>query len=201
MKLLIATKNRGKINEITAALQDLPVEFVTLGTAPVDSHYTEVGHDFLANALLKANYYYEQLKIPTLAEDSGLSVDYLGGEPGVKSRRWPGYEATDEQLMNLLLEKLSGVPRYLRRAHFISAVTFIFDPKNIYTTEHKVSGHILEKPIEPVQPDIPWSSLFFIEDLGKAFSQLSEIEKNEVSHRGGALKKIKPFIIKHVRYA
>jgi len=200
MKILIATSNEGKLSEVQNALAGVNCETVGLRGFDIES-FEETGATFRANSLLKAQYYHAQTGLPTIADDSGLSVDYLGGEPGVKSRRWPGYEASDAELLDMLLSKLRGVPMEQRSAQFICAISFIYDARNRYTTDHATKGVILEKPILPLKNGIPWSSLFLASEVGKVYAQLTPEEKNKVSHRGKAVEKIKPFIIKHLSHA
>lgn len=202
MKLLIATYNKGKLQEISAGLADVPLEILSLHDMDVnDADFVETGDSFRANSLLKANFYFNLTGLPTIADDSGLAVDALNGEPGIKSRRWPGHDATDDELMSMMLERLRDIPSDKRTAHFICALSFVNDPEHQYTTEHRTLGHVLNEPVLPVQQGVPWSSLFFADEVGKVYSQLTMQEKNKISHRGKALQKIKPFIIKHSYYA
>lgn len=202
MRLLIATYNKGKVHEISAGLRDVPLEIVSLhDIEAADTDFEETGDSFRANSLLKANFYYNATGIPTIADDSGLAVDALNGEPGIKSRRWPGHEATDGELLHMMLERLTGIPSERRTAHFICALSFVFDREHLYTAEHRTSGHLLDVPVLPIQEGVPWSSIFVADEVGKVYSQLTTEEKNNISHRGRALQKIKPFIIKHAVYA
>src|SRR5688572_5276477 len=105
MKILVATKNPGKAREINSFLGN-SFEVVSLDNFPDAPDVKETGETFEENAVLKAKKYFEWSGIPTVADDSGLEIDYLVGEPGVLSRRWPGYEATDQELIDMALKKM-----------------------------------------------------------------------------------------------
>src|SRR3989344_4202727 len=109
MKLLIATRNPGKLREIKEFLGN-DFELLSLNDFSGAPHVDESGSTFEENSILKAKSFFEWSNVPTIADDGGLEIDFLNGEPGVKSRRWPGYEGSDEELINMALEKLRGVP-------------------------------------------------------------------------------------------
>src|SRR3989344_660147 len=109
MRLLIATKNPSKAREIKEFLGD-DFELISLADLKDAPNVRETGKTFEKNAILKAKAYFEWSGIPTVADDAGLEIDYLGGEPGVKSRRWLGYEMTDQEMIDTASEELRGVP-------------------------------------------------------------------------------------------
>ncbi len=188
-KLLIATHNLGKFSEIKKQLEPLGLELVSLTDLGIDEDMEETGDTFEENALDKARFYYNIAKIPTLADDSGLSVDALDGEPGVKSRRWPGYEASDEELLQMLLDKLKDVPEGQRTAKFVCVIA-LYDGKEEIITRGEKGGFITKKQMCPIKKGIPYSSVFVLKDSDKVSSALSIEEKNAVSHRGMALGKL-----------
>ena len=188
-KLLVATHNPGKFVEIKRQLTDLGIEVVSLKDVGIDQDFEETGNTFEDNARGKARFYYKLAGIPTIADDSGLEVDALGGEPGVKSRRWPGYEAGDQELLDLLVNKLKGVPWEKRTATFIATAVIIDGDKEIVTRGEN-RGKIGLKLACPIKPGIPWASIFYPEGHDKVFSQLSIDDKNKISHRGKALDKV-----------
>ncbi|MCD4760329.1 non-canonical purine NTP pyrophosphatase, partial [bacterium] len=109
-KLLIATHNPGKFEEIKNRLSSLNVDIISLKDLNIKEDFEETGDTFKANAKGKAEFYYNLSKVPTLADDSGLVVDALNGEPGVKSRNWLGYRGTDKEILNHLMERMKDVP-------------------------------------------------------------------------------------------
>lgn len=189
-KLLIATHNQGKFKESQAKLyQDLKIEIVSLADLGIVEDYEEIGQTYEENAVAKAKFYYNLSKIPTIADDSGLSVDALGGEPGVHSRTWPGYTATDEELLQMLLDKMKDVPEGKRGASFICTIAFYDGEREIVTRGEK-PGIITKKQMCPIKKGLPYSSVFSLKGYDKTSSELSIEEKNAISHRGIALDKL-----------
>ena len=123
-KLLIATKNPGKIQEYRSLLKGEPVEIVTLDDVKITMPIDEDGDTIEDNAVKKAVHYAYFSNMPTLGDDGGIEVEALGGEPGVRTRRWPGYEASDEELIEMMLEKMKDVPWEKRKARFRVAIAF-----------------------------------------------------------------------------
>ena len=197
MKLLIATFNAGKLAEYKLIFQDLglPIQLVFLEDLGIKEKLKEIGKSFEENAILKARFYYQLAKIPTLADDGGIEIDYLGGEPGVKSRRWPGYTATDEELVEIALEKLKGVPLEKRGAKFKVVIAIAFSKNNIHTSDGELKGILLEKPTKIV-PGYPFRSLFYLPEIGKTLGELRMEEEARVAHRKKALEKALPILKK-----
>ncbi|MBT4849662.1 RdgB/HAM1 family non-canonical purine NTP pyrophosphatase [Candidatus Parcubacteria bacterium] len=188
-KLLIATHNPGKFSEIKKQLEPLGLELVSLTDLGIKDDFEETGQTFEENALGKAKFYYNIAKIPTLADDSGLSVGVLDGEPGVKSRRWPGYEASDEELLQMLLDKMKDVPQKQRTAKFV-CVMALYDGKKEIITRGEKDGLITKEQMCPIKKGISYSSVFILKGSNKVSSELSIEEKNAVSHRGIALEEL-----------
>src|SRR3989344_8908543 len=117
-KIILATHNEGKILEYKVLAENYPFEFTTLADLAIEAEPEEDGKTFEENARKKAEFYSWFSDLPVLAEDGGIEIDYLNGEPGVYSRRWPGHKATDQELIDLSLEKLRGVPREKCGAQF-----------------------------------------------------------------------------------
>jgi XTP/dITP diphosphohydrolase len=190
-KFLLATKNPGKILEYKEILKGSPFEFLTLKELGITEWPEEDQETFKENALKKARFYSAFTDLPVLAEDSGLEIDYLGGKPGVLSRRWPGHEASDKELIRMTLEKLKGVPQEKRSAHFKVVMAFKFPRQNIIlTSEGVLNGYILEKAIGKIIPGYPFRSLFYIPEIGKALGELSMEEEAKIAHRKKALEKL-----------
>lgn len=194
-KLLIATNNPAKIAEYKIILKNLPLELITLGDLNIKTSVEEDGETFEENAIKKAKFYSKLSGLPTLAEDGGIEIDHLNGEPGVKSRRWPGYEASDEELINMTFEKLKGVPLKKRGAQLRVVIALVAN------NETKISGGairgiILEKPVETHIPGYPFRSVFYIPTMKKVFAEMTEEEEMLVSQRKKAVEKLLPIIEK-----
>ncbi|MBI1759983.1 MAG: XTP/dITP diphosphatase [Acidobacteria bacterium] len=191
-KLLIATTNAGKVAEIMALLTDLNYEVLGLADLPQPlPDVEETGETFAANAMLKAEYYHAQTGWLTLADDSGLEVDALGGRPGVYSARYAGAGAGDAAKVAKLLEELRDVPADQRTARFVCVIA-LTGPGVRETFTGACAGVIADAPrgtngfgYDPV----------FIEPSSKrTFAELTRAEKAALSHRGQALKQVKDWL-------
>ncbi len=195
-KLLIATSNPGKVLEYKEIFKELgleEIELVFLRDLGITQPMEETGSTFQENAIQKAEFYYNLAKIPTLADDGGLEIDYLNGEPGVKSRRWPGYEASDEELIQIALDKLKGVPEEKRGAQLRVVVALIFPgEEKVYTFEGVLRGSIAEKPISERITGYPFRSIFIPDDQSKYLGELPL-----VAHRRQAIEKAVSVLLKH----
>ena len=214
--LLIATRNKGKFNEFVGILKDLPFKLIFLNDLPrfLDSSTSEVdysrnlgtcsiskaklfnnvketGSTFEENAVLKAKTYGKMSGLLTLADDSGLCVDYLDGGPGVKSRRFSS--GNDKDRYQKLLKIMEKMPKKDRKAKFISVIC-LYNPqnRNIIITSGECPGEIAFKP--KGKHGFGFDPVFIVEGLDKHFAELTLEEKNQVSHRAKALKKIKKFL-------
>jgi len=145
-KILIATTNKAKLKEIKNGLKPLlkqKIKLLTLTDVGVEEKPEESGKTFCENAKIKAKFYAQKTNLPTLSDDGGLLIPFLNNEPGVRSRRWLGYEASDEELINYTLERLKNVPKEKRIAYLQVCLCF-FDPKTkkIFFEEEKIEGFI-----------------------------------------------------------
>ncbi len=199
-KILIATKNPGKILEYRELTKDLPLEIVTLKDLNVIEEPEEDQPTFEGNAIKKANFYSRFVDFPLLAEDSGLEIDYLNGEPGVFSRRWPGHDGSDEELIQMALKKLAGVPLEKRGAQF-RVVMALKLPKNteVILGEGIMRGFLTEKPIEKIIPGYPFRSLFYNPEVGKIIGEMTMEEEAKIAHRKQALEKLLPALTDFVK--
>ena len=185
-KLLIATRNQGKVREYRELLADLPFEVLSLADAGLDADVEETGETFAENALLKARTYAHLSGLLTWADDSGLAVDALDGWPGVHSARHAGPNATDADRIGILLQRLADVPPQERGAAFHCVVAIATPDGRAWTTEGMCAGAIIDEPAG--SGGFGYDSVFFVPDLGKTFAQLSSREKNAISHRGIAAR-------------
>lgn len=194
LKLLIATSNPGKIIEIRDLLSDLSFELVFPEELGIVTTPEETGSTYLENAVLKAHYYYKSSQLPTLADDSGLEVDLLGGQPGLHSARFsPIKNARDADRRKLLLEKLAGKPEPWS-AHFKCMVAFIIPSEEVFTATGQCDGEIITA--ERGQNGFGYDPLFLFPQLGKTMAELNLQEKNMISHRALAVKAILPQLSK-----
>lgn len=191
-KILIATGNVGKFGEIMEVLGSLPIEFCSLADLGIENDVEETGETFAENALLKAKYFFELTKIPTIAEDSGIEVSALPGELGVKTRRWgAGESATDEEWLDFFLRRME-TEEDRSATFFCSAVFYDGEKTEIFSGE--TSGTLEKTPQCPIPKGIPVSALFVPDGFSRVFAAMSPEEKNAVSHRGKAMAQLQKFL-------
>ncbi len=182
MKLIMATNNQGKVLELSSYLGN-NFEVMTLKDAGYEIEVEEDGKTFRENAIKKALETYKVTKIPSIGDDSGLCVDALSGAPGIYSARWAGEGATQDMLINKLWSELSG--KDLKTAKFVSVVALAFSQEDILIAEGECKGIIIDE--KRGNGGFGYDPVFFVESLGKTFSELSLEEKNKISHRANAL--------------
>jgi XTP/dITP diphosphohydrolase len=211
--ILLATSNPGKLREIRAVMGDLPVRWITLKDLPAPIEPAEeTGDTFAANAIQKASYYSfaaggkgsEDSPIWTLADDSGLVVDALGGEPGVRSARYAGLdsdvvgrEQADAANNARLIRELADVPESQRTARFRCALALVEGDRVLAETSGVVEGRILFAPRGC--NGFGYDPLFFIDAMGCTTAELPEEQKNAISHRGHAVRAMHPLLEKILR--
>ena len=183
MKIVIATKNNGKLREFKRILEPMGYEVLSQADVGVDTQAEETGLTFEENAYLKAKHIFDATGLITVADDSGLCVEALNGRPGVFSARYAGENATDEQRVEKLLSVLNGVQPKDRGAYFVCAICAIF-PDEIWNIEKKCVGIISFEP--DGQNGFGYDPIFFVD--GKSFSAMTDEEKDLISHRGQALR-------------
>jgi len=193
-KLLVATTNQAKKLELLSGLSSLQKngwEILTLKDLNITDDPEETGKTFEENALLKAMYYGEKTGLPTLADDGGLMIDALGGEPGVKSRRWKGYECTDQELIEYALEKLQGIPLENRTAKLQTCLCF-YNPQTKFTAseEEPIEGYIAEKRLDRETNGYPYRVLFIVKKYHKFYDEMTPDEHDEENHRLKALRRL-----------
>ncbi len=191
-KLLIATRNSGKVREFSRMLSQLSIDrvfdVVGLDDLQIDIEVEETGSTFQENAVLKARQYADVSGEVTLADDSGLVVDALNGAPGVLSARYGGDGFNDEDRVNLLLENMHDVPGWERAARFIAVIAVAGPgvPGGLVTSEGVVEGAIMHEPIG--HNGFGYDPVFWIPRCAKTTAQMSAAEKDAISHRGVALR-------------
>jgi len=188
MRLVVATGNRGKLEEIAQILSRFPFDIVSMSEAGVTGDIEETGGTFEENALIKARHVWNVTGGIVLADDSGLEVDCLGGAPGVYSARYAGEGASDEDRNRKLLEALEGVPADRRAARFVCAAAVIFPDGSELVARGTCEGLIAFKP--EGSNGFGYDPLFYVPAFGMTIAQLDDETKNSISHRGNALRKL-----------
>ena len=184
MKFVLATHNPGKIQEMQAILSQLGVEVVSPAELGVDVDVEETGETFAENAMLKAKAICAAAGLPAIADDSGLFVDALNGGPGVYSARYGGEGLDDAGRTALLLQNMRG--QTTRAAHFACAIACAFPNGDTLTAEGRCDGAVAFAPMG--QGGFGYDPVFLVPEKAKTFSQMTAEEKNEISHRGRALR-------------
>ncbi|MBQ8612655.1 MAG: XTP/dITP diphosphatase [Ruminiclostridium sp.] len=187
MKIIIATNNQGKVREFKQMLEPLGYEPMSLKDAGIDIEVVEDGETFAENAHIKAQAVYEICHCPVLADDSGLEIDFLGGAPGIYSARYAGEDATDKDRCDKILSELEGVDISLRTARFACALYCIIDDETEYSVLGTFSGFIGTEPRG--DNGFGYDPIFMV-DEETSVAMLSDEEKNKISHRAEAMKKL-----------
>ncbi len=192
MDLLLASQNPGKLNEMRLLVDGLPFRVVSPRELGLQDAPDETGQSFLENARLKALAYAGRSGLMAVADDSGISVDALGGEPGLYSSRFGGERASDLERNQLLLEKLRGVPWEKRGAHFTSAVVAARDGRVLFEAQEQVHG-LIATELRGAN-GFGYDPLFFYPPFGCTFGEVPHQEKDRVSHRGKAFARLRRFL-------
>lgn len=191
-RLLVATLNPGKARELAQLLAELPYELVTPVQVGIASAPPEEGATMEENAIAKALYYHRLSGLLTLAEDSGLEVEALGGEPGVRSARFAGEAASDEDNNRLLLHRLEGVAPRERQARFRCVMAVVVNESTVELFTGECPGVITEGPRG--QGGFGYDSVFLVPELGQTFAQIPVEAKHRLSHRGRAAEEASRFL-------
>jgi len=186
-QLVLATNNEHKIREIRSLLKNLSVELLILRDIPNLPPLVEDGATFEENAVKKATAVFQHTGLPTLADDSGIEIFYLNMQPGVHSARYAGINATDEQNNEKLLQAMRGVAPRRRRAQFRSVIALV-DKGVQEITEGIFSGTLAEAPRG--SNGFGYDPLFIPDGLSRTSAELTDEEKNAISHRGQSLRKM-----------
>lgn len=189
MEIIVATKNQGKLREIRSILRGLSIQLHGLNDFKNVPNVEEDGESFAENGLKKARFYSQFFGKLTIADDSGLEVDALGGRPGIYSARYAGKGASDQENRKKLLKELEGVPISKRGAGFKCAIAVVSPDGREILTEGSCRGRVGFKEIG--KNGFGYDPLFILPQYGKTMAQLSLEEKNRVSHRGKALRKLR----------
>jgi len=199
-RLLIATTNRAKLAEYRLLLRQLDAEIVSLSDLGIADAPVEDGASFADNALIKARFYFDRAQIPTLADDGGLEVDALGGEPGVRSHRWLGEASAhdygpshDRALAAEVIRRMDGVPTTKRTARMRAAAALVWrDTGGVHEqiVEAALEGIIADAVFSSVQPGFPYRAVFILPHDGRYLAELDENEAAALSQRHAAVEKL-----------
>lgn len=185
MQIVLATHNKGKMSEINNLLSS-SYEVLTLDHFPNIKEIPETGKTLKENAFIKARTVFEMTGLPSLADDTGLEVEALGGEPGVFSARYAGEQASYQDNCEKLLKNMMRVPKEDREAKFRTVIAYKDDNREL-SCDGSVKGEIAQSPKGSF--GFGYDSVFYYPPLEKTFAELSKEEKNSISHRGRALRK------------
>lgn len=191
-RIIFATGNAGKMREIREILRELDVEVVSMKEAGISVDIDENGTTFEENAIIKARTIMEVSQEVVLADDSGLEIDYLNKEPGVQSARYMG-EDTSYRIKNQnLIDRLGGVPDEQRTARFVCVIAAAFPDGEVLTTRGTIEGIIGYE--ERGEHGFGYDPIFYVPEYGCSTSELDPEVKNEISHRGKALREMKDIL-------
>ena len=194
MKILFATKNNGKIKEIKEIFNDTSYEICSLNDVYESIDIDENADTFEGNAIIKALAIMKEAGVMVLADDSGLEVDYLNKEPGVYSARFLGEDTPQSEKNTYIMKQLEGVEDRLRTARFVCAMACAMPGKEPFTIRGTIEGYI---PKEAKGDNgFGYDPIFYVPEFNKTMAQLTMEEKNEISHRGQALRKMKQEILR-----
>ena len=187
MRVVLASKNKHKLVEISQITEKFGMELVLQSELGVDIEVEETGTTFEENSFLKADAVMKATGLPALADDSGIAVDALNGEPGIYSARYGFDESLDDWgRLQLLLKNTEHVPDGERQAQFVCVITFVTPEGEVIQARGEIHGELTREPAG--ENGFGYDPIFFYPPLGKTTAELSAEEKNEVSHRANALK-------------
>lgn len=186
-RLIIASNNKGKIREFKELMSPYGFDVISMREAGFDEEIVEDGDTFEENAHIKARAVFEATGEPTMADDSGLEIDFLNGAPGVYSARYAGEDADDKARCAKVLSEMHGVAKELRDARFVCAIHFIYAEDDEYSVRGEVSGYIGDKP--KGKNGFGYDPIFMVND-DESMADLGEEEKNRISHRAEAFRKL-----------
>jgi XTP/dITP diphosphohydrolase len=191
-KLLIATRNPGKVKELSYFLRGLPLELVSLKDIGVDEDVEETGKTYTENSQKKALFYAKLSGLPAISDDGGLEIEALGGAPGVKSRRWIGEDKTEKDLIEHMKQIAKELPDKNRTAYFRTVVSLALPDGRIWSKSGQVRGIIAKKPFLKLSKGYPYRSFFYLPKIKKYYHEkdLSESETKLYNHRWKAVQKL-----------
>ena len=192
-KIVFATTNDGKVKEIKEILKDYPIEVVSMKEMNISIDIEENGADFEENSLIKARALAKLTGIPALADDSGLEIDYLNGEPGIYSARYLGRDTDYDYKNNYIIDKLSQAKGKERRARFVCVISLVLPDGREFVKRGVMEGLIGYE--QRGGNGFGYDPIFYLPEYGRTSAELSPDEKNKISHRGKALRAMRELIL------
>ncbi len=196
-KIIIATRNQGKLREIRDILKDISSEFFSLSDFHDVPEIEEDGYSYTENALKKAGVVSSITGLPAIAEDSGLEVEALSGMPGIFSARYAGFNATDDDRIKKLLKEMEDIPEDRRRARYVCSAVLATPDGERFISEGTVEGRIALAPRG--SGGFGYDPIFYLPEYGKTMAELPLEIKNKISHRGKAIRGLRDRILKCVK--
>ena len=197
-KIVFATANEGKVKEIKEILKDFPIEVLSMKEMGITANIEEDGTTFEENSLIKARAISKLTGLPALADDSGLEVDYLNGEPGIYSARYLGRDTDYDYKNNYIINKLSDAKEGERSARFVCVISLVLPDGREFVERGVVEGLIGYE--QKGENGFGYDPIFYLPEYGKPSAELSPEEQNKISHRGKALSAMKKLIMDLVDY-
>ena len=188
-EIVLASSNQGKVREVEMMMKDMGIRVIPLSETAFTEEIEENGATFEENAIIKARAVAEKLLVPVLADDSGLEIDYLDKAPGIYSARYLGQDTPYSIKNQMILEKLEGVADELRSARFVCSMALAFPDGKVLTTTATMEGRIAYE-IKGAN-GFGYDPIFYLPEFGMSSAEISPEQKNEISHRGKALRGVK----------
>lgn len=198
MKIIFATHNSGKVKEMKAILKNPNIEILSSEEIGIAEDVVEDGKTFEENAFKKARFVAERSREWAVADDSGLCIEILDNAPGVFSARWAGEGASDEEIVRYTLHKIKNVSEEKRKAFFQTAVALVGSNGQKEVFVGRVFGKITSEPRGNPRSKLPYDVIFIPDGFNQTFAEMSNEQKNSLSHRGLAFQKLKEFLIKNL---
>lgn len=195
-KLLIATHNPAKLNELSELFADLPVELVSLSDIGISEDIEESGKTYEENSQQKALFYAEKSGLPAISDDGGIEIAALDYAPGVHSKRWLGEGKTEEELIAHMQKVATELPDNNRTAYFKVVLSFALPDGKVWSVMGEIKGIVAKKPFIQQRKGYPYRSFFFLPELDKYYfeSELTPEEQKKYNHRVIAVEKLKPLL-------
>lgn len=193
-EIVLASSNQGKVREVEMMMKDMGIRVIPLSETSFTEEIEENGATFEENAVIKAKAVAEKLNVPVLADDSGLEIDYLDKAPGIYSARYLGHDTPYSIKNKMILEKLEGVPDEQRTARFVCSMALALPYGAVLTTTATMEGQIAYEI--KGENGFGYDPIFFLPEFGMSSAEISPEQKNEISHRGKALRQMKEEIAK-----
>lgn len=195
-KLLIATHNPGKLEELTMLLSEYPLELVSLSDVGIHEDIEETGTTYQENSQKKARFYAQKSGLPALSDDGGLEIAALGNKPGIHSKRWLGPQTTEQELITHMKKIAKELPDDNRAARFTTVISLALPTGNVWSVQGTVAGIIAKKISIKKSPGYPYRSFFFLPYLNKYYfeSELTPEEQQEYNHRVKAIRQLQQIL-------